>query len=142
MDLRNERSDNVITLAAIGAAASALKPAIKGIQERLILKKAKKKIAAGKANTLSGREIDICLEAGIDKKTFETNPKYMSRPNVIAEKAQAIKNAGAAMTDTQAIDSAKKEAENVNAAVNIKQYLPYILGGVGLILLLFILKRK
>lgn len=110
----------------------------KSVQEKLILKKAKKKIAAGKANELSGREIDICLEAGIDPKTFESNPKYMSRPEVIAAKAAAIKNSGAVNTDTEAINAAKKEAANTNDIVEGKKLLIPIIVIIGIVIVIYL----
>ena len=114
----------------------------KSVQQKLILRKAKKKIAEGKANELSGREIDICLEAGIDPKTFENNPKYMSRPEVIAAKAAAMKRAGAVATDQEAIAAAKKEAANTNKAVKTNMLFTYgALAGV-LILIIYLISKK
>jgi len=113
----------------------------KSVQEKLILKKAKKKIAAGKANELSGREIDICLEAGIDPKTFENNPKYMSRPAVIAAKAAAIKNSGAVETDQDAIAAAKKEVENADTAVQGSKLLKPVLIIVVIGILIYLISK-
>lgn len=113
----------------------------KSVQEKLILKKAKKKIAAGKANELSGREIDICLEAGIDPKTFESNPKYMNRPEVIAAKAAAIKNSGSVATDQEAITAAKKEVANTTATIEGKKLLIPILAIIAIGLVIYFLSN-
>jgi hypothetical protein len=140
----NLTQDNQIGVAAetVSGAAKAVKGIVMGIVEKGELKKAKKKIAAGQANTLSGRAIDICLEAGIDPKTFDTNPTYNARPAVIAAKAAAIKMSGAVGTDAEAIDAAKKDAVNSALGVGMKQYLPYIAGAAVLIFLIFIIRKK
>jgi hypothetical protein len=112
----------------------------KSIQEKAILKKAKKLIAAGRANECTGRMIDVCLENGIPASTFDKNPLYLARPNVIAAKAAASKAAGS--TDEQAIDSAKKDAVTAKKALDLKKYLPIILVVVGFALIVFFIKTK
>lgn len=114
----------------------------KNIQQKAILKKAKKLIAAGKANQCTGRMIDICLENGIDPKVFENNPVYMARPSVIQAKAAAIKQAGVTVSDEKAIEAAQTEAVNTKKAVDSKNFLPYILGAVGLILVIYLISKK
>lgn len=114
----------------------------KSIQEKAILKKAKKLIAAGKANECTGRMIDICIEAGIDPKVFENNPKYMNRPEVIAAKAVAIKNSGAVATDPEALKAAKDEVNNTATGVDIKKLLVPGLVIIGIIILITQLSKK
>jgi len=144
MDNTIQAQDNQIgvTAEAVLGGVKAAVGAVKGIQEKSILNKAKKLIAAGKANECTGRMIDICIEAGIDPKVFDTNPTYNARPAVIAAKAAAIKKSGAVGTDAEAIDAAKIEAVNTNAAVTVKKYAPYIIGVIIIGIVIYLIFKK
>jgi hypothetical protein len=144
MDNTIEAQDNQIGAAAeaVSGGVKAVISGAKSVQQKLILNKAKKLIAAGKANQCTGRMIDICIEAGIDPKVFDTNPVYNARPAVIAAKAAAIKKSGAVGTDAEAIDAAKTEVVNSNVAVTIKKYTPYILGAVVIGLLIYLISKR
>lgn len=144
MDNTIQAQDNQIGTAAeaVAGGAKAVVGAVKSIQEKSILNKAKKLIAAGKANECTGRMIDICIEAGIDPKVFDTNPTYNARPAVIAAKAAAIKKSGAVGTDAEALDAAKTEAVNTDKAVTIKKYAPYILGAIAIGLIIYLISKR
>jgi len=144
MDNTIEAQDNQIGAAA-EAVAGGVKAVISGaksVQQKLILNKAKKLIAAGKANECTGRMIDICIESGIDSKVFDSNPIYNARPAVIAAKAAAIKKSGAVGTDAEAMDAAKTEAVNTDKAVTIKKYAPYIIGAIVIGLIIYLISKR
>ena len=146
MDL-TERKDNVAGAVVLGATtavnmaqgvSSALKNFTGSIRHKAQLKQGLALVQAGKGDKMSGGMVDRLIEAGVEPSWYNTTPTYLSRPGNAAKAAAATKvlsNPNATITEENVSD--------VVVADKFKRYLPYIIGGVVLVVLvIFILKRK
>lgn len=75
MDLR---SDNAVGVAGISLDAAI--GAAKSLQQKAILKQAKKLANAGQYDKLTGRMIDIMIEAGVDPSMYNKSKVWLARP--------------------------------------------------------------
>jgi hypothetical protein len=139
MDL--SRHDN-LGVEDLTAVAGGLKNIAKNVREKAQLKKAKQMIKDGKANQLPSNYVTLLIRNGVDTALYSNAPAYLARPEVIAAKSAALSKSEITGTPEEATNAAEKEAVEAHQSANLKKMLPYIVGIVVIIILLYFFVKR